>query len=76
MTVDIDEQLLFVLALYNRLFDIVDLTVLIFIWKSPLPVEVISRQRCPVVAINNPIGVEHREYLDDELVSHFLCFRM
>ena len=76
MTVDIDEQLLFVLAFYDGLFDVVDLTMPVFIWKSPLPVEVITRQRCPVVAVDNPVGVEHGKYLDDELVPHFLCFRM
>ena len=76
MAMDIDEQLLFVLAFYYGLFDVVDFTMTVFVRKSPLPVEIISRQRSPVVAIDDPVRVEHGEYLDDELVPHFLCFRM
>lgn len=40
---------------------------------SVTPVQVHPRQGAPVVSVNYPVRIEHRNYFEDEVVSKHLC---
>lgn len=74
VAVDIDVQQLFVLALGYQFLSQINLLVLQLVGVLPLPVQIVPRERGPVVPVDDTVRVEHRDDLDDELVPHFLGF--
>ena len=68
MSVQIDNHfdLFFLMSVLYLILDEVDLRVQLFAGVLPSPVEVSSDEWAAVVAVNDAIGVDHGEDLEDE----------
>lgn len=76
MAVDVNEKDFFVFSLSYRLLHVVNLLMSLFVWVFPLSVQIVPRKRRSVVAVDDSIRIQHGEYFDYELVSHFLSVRV
>ena len=40
---------------------------------DPLPIQILARQRAPIISHDDAIWIEHRYYLEHELVAQIKC---
>jgi len=59
---------------FNHLFCIVNCGVEEFAGVSPPPVEVDPKKTASVISVDHAIGVQHRDYFENELIAEGNCF--
>lgn len=62
-----------ILLLKNSPLCEVDLRTAVFVVAVPDPIQVVAGETASVVAIDNPIRIQHRHYLKNKVVSQSLC---
>jgi hypothetical protein len=75
MPVEIAEhhKLAFLMHVLNQLLAVIDRRLKCFRRKFPAPVEVATRQRASVVAVDNTVRVKHGYYLEYEILTEKAC---
>ena len=59
----------------DKLLDLVHSGVQSRVRRDKLPVQIVTRQRSPVIAGNNPVWVGHRNHLENDPLPQLLGFR-